>query len=80
LNIRETHERQEGMEEASVIMTGLSFKNVIHGIKILKNQKRGLKRNINIVSDYDKENVSEKVVRIILSYTDYVNKSIWKKF
>jgi UDP-N-acetyl-L-fucosamine synthase len=80
LNIRETHERQEGMEEASVIMTGLSLKNVFEGMKILKNQKRGKIRNINIVSDYDKENVSEKVVKIILSYTDYVNKFVWRKF
>lgn len=79
LNIRETHERQEGMEEGSVIMTGLSLKNVFQGIKILKNQKRGEIRNINIVNDYDKENVSEKVIRIILSYTDYVKKFILKK-
>ena len=78
LNLRETHERSEGMEEGSVIMTNLSLNNVIQGIEILKNQKRDKERNINIVRDYHEKNVSEKVARIILSYTDYVKKFILK--
>jgi UDP-N-acetylglucosamine 2-epimerase (non-hydrolysing) len=80
LNIRETHERQEGMEEGAVIMTGLSIKNVLQGLKILKNQNRGSNRNINIVSDYKQENVSDKVVKIILSYTDYIKRVVWKNY
>lgn len=79
LNLRETHERQEGMEEGAVIMTNLSLNNVIQGIEILKYQERGENRNINIVEDYNKNNISEKMIRIILSYTDYINKSTWKK-
>jgi UDP-N-acetylglucosamine 2-epimerase (non-hydrolysing) len=79
LNLRETHERQEGMEEGAVIMTNLSLNNVIQGIEILKYQERGANRNINIVEDYNKNNISEKMIRIVLSYTDYINESTWKK-
>ncbi len=80
LNLRETHERPEGMEEGAVIMTGLSINNIFQGIEILKNQKRGKERNIKIVRDYDHRNVSDKVVRILLSYTDYINRVVWKKY
>ena len=79
LNIREAHERPEAMEEASVMMVGLKSKRVLQGLKILENQKRNPERNFNQVDDYSKPNVSEKVVRIIISYTDYINRNVWKK-
>ena len=79
LNLRETHERQEGMEEAAVMMVGLEVERVIEGLDILKNQPKGEKRLINRVNDYSVPNVSEKVLRIIYSYTDYINKFVWKK-
>ena len=79
LNIRETHERPEAMEEGSVMMTGFDFKKVIDCINVLENQKKGECRTLNIVDDYNVDNVSEKIIRIILSYTDYVNKFVWKK-
>jgi len=80
LNIRETHERPEGMEEASVMMVDLDINNVKEGLKILKNQKKSKERLLKIVKDYDCTNVSEKVLRIIHSYVDYINKSVWKKY
>tara|TARA_A100001011_G_scaffold359425_1_gene405925 strand:+ start:1301 stop:2428 length:1128 start_codon:yes stop_codon:yes gene_type:complete len=79
LNLRETHERQEGMEETSVIMVGLEANRVIEGLNILKNQKKEKNRLLNLVPDYNVPNVSEKVLRIIYSYTDYVNRIVWKK-
>ena len=78
LNLRETHERHEAMDEASVIMTGLNTENVIRSIKILENQ-RNENRLLKIPCDYDVTNVSEKVLRIINSYVDYVNRKIWFK-
>ena len=80
LNIREAHERPEAMEEGSVMMTGLNVENVMHSIEILKNQERGSSRSLNIVNDYNVKNVSEKVLRIIHSYTDYINRVVWKKY
>ena len=79
LNIRETHERHEAMEEASVIMTGLKHDRIIQGIESVKNQHTLDIRNINQVNDYKATNVSLKIERIILSYINYVNRVIWKK-
>ncbi|MCS3607583.1 UDP-N-acetylglucosamine 2-epimerase (non-hydrolyzing) [Erwinia rhapontici] len=80
LNIREAHERPEGMEEASVIMTGLSVERVLQSLAILEDQPSGDKRLLRQVYDYSMPNVSDKVVRIIHSYTDYINRVVWKKY
>jgi len=79
LNIREAHERPEGMEEASVMMTGLEIDRVLQGLEILKKQPRGENRLLRQVADYSMPHVSEKVLRIILSYTDYANRTVWRK-
>ena len=80
LNFRENHERPEAMEEASVVMTGFNEERVIQSLELLSNQKRAEQRIFNLVDDYSYENVSDKLVRIILSYTDYVQQTIWKNF
>ncbi len=80
LNIREAHERPEGMEEGAVMMVGLEYDRVIQGLEVLKNQLRGYKRTLRLVSDYSMPNVSEKMVRLIHSYVDYINRTIWKKY
>ena len=80
LNIREAHERPEGMEEAVAMMVGLSHDRILQGLSILESQPRGEDRMIRLVSDYSMPNVSEKVVRIIHSYVDYVNRVVWKKY
>lgn len=79
LNIRNAHERPEGMEEACVMMTGLEWSRIRQGLMVLESQPVGMDRTHNIVADYRVSNVSEKVVRIILSYTDYVNRVVWSK-
>jgi UDP-N-acetyl-L-fucosamine synthase len=79
LNIRQAHERPEGMEEGAVMMVGLVWKRIKESLSILDKQPRGADRVLKIVEDYDVPNVSEKVVRIIMSYTDYVNKTVWRK-
>ena len=80
LNIREAHERPEAMEEASVMMVGLNSDRILQGLKIVLNQKRGVNRTIFQVADYSKSNVSDKVLRIIVSYTDYVKRNVWKEY
>ena len=79
LNIREAHERPEAMEEASVMMVGLDSENILRGVSEVQSQLVGGERNFNLVSDYSKTNVSSKVVRIILSYTSYINRVVWQK-
>ena len=80
LNLRETNERPEGMEEGTVMMVGMDKERIYQGISILESQTRWLERNLSIVEDYKVTNVSEKVLRIIQSYTDYVNRVVWKKY
>lgn len=80
LNLREVHERPEGMEEAVVIMTGLSKERIMQSLEIINKQPRDNNRLIREVFDYSMPNVSDKILRIILSYTDYVNRNIWKKY
>ncbi|MBA4408490.1 MAG: UDP-N-acetylglucosamine 2-epimerase (non-hydrolyzing) [Odoribacter sp.] len=79
LNIRDAHERPEAMEEASVMMVGLNQERIIQGLILIENQKRGNQRILNPVADYSMPNVSDKVIRIILSYTDYINRVVWIK-
>ena len=79
LNIREAHERPEAMEEASVMMVGLNPERIMQGLVQLQYQKTGSERNFRKVADYSMPNVSEKMVRILLSYTDYINRVVWRK-
>lgn len=79
LNIREAHERPEAMEEGSVMMVGLAPERIMQGLRILDDQPRGEKRLLRLVADYSMPNVSDKVLRIIQSYTDYVNRVVWRK-
>lgn len=78
LNIREAHERPEAMEEGTVMMVGLSPKRILQGLLLVQTQQTGKERNFELVSDYSIPNVSEKVLRIILSYIDYIKRNIWK--
>jgi len=79
LNLREAHERPEGMEEAAVMMVGLEIDRVMQALAVLADQPRGANRLVREVADYRMPNVSDKVVRIIHSYTDYVNRVVWRK-
>lgn len=80
LNLREAHERPEGMEEASAMMVGLEVKRVLQGLSILETQIRGELRSLRLVQDYSMPNVSDKVVRIVHSYRDYVKRTVWKEY
>lgn len=80
LNLREAHERPEAMDEAAVMMVGLNVDRARQALDILNFQERGTTRGLRLVADYSLPNVSDKVLRIILSYTDYVNRVVWKKY
>jgi UDP-N-acetylglucosamine 2-epimerase (non-hydrolysing) len=80
LNLREVHERPEGFEEGAVMLVGMSTERVMQGLDILENQARGPNRDLELVGDYQTTNVSDKVLRIIQSYTDFINRKTWKKF
>ncbi|MCW2292128.1 UDP-N-acetylglucosamine 2-epimerase (non-hydrolyzing) [Pseudomonas sp. BIGb0408] len=79
LNIREAHERPEGMEEASVMMVGLEVERVMQALQVLESQGRGDERSLRLVADYSMPNVADKVVRIVHSYRDYVMRTVWKR-
>ena len=81
LNLRDSHERPEGMEEAAVMMVGVKSERVLQALNVLVDQQKNVsKRGFRLVSDYSMPNVSQKVVRIIHSYTDYVNRNVWKNY
>lgn len=79
INIRNAHERPEGFEEAAVMMAGMEWETIAAALKLLESQPRGAQRGLRLVGDYNVPNVSDKIVRIILSYTDYVNRTVWRK-
>lgn len=79
LNIRDAHERPEAMEEASVMMVGMNYDRILQGLAILENQNMNDRRTLRPVADYSMPNVSDKVLRIIISYTDYINRVVWSK-
>lgn len=79
INMRDVHERPEGFEEAAVMFTGLSVDRLMDAIGVLESQSRGKQRDLHIVADYAPDNVSAKVLRIIMSYTDFVNQKVWRK-
>jgi UDP-N-acetylglucosamine 2-epimerase len=79
INMREVHERPEGFEEAAVMFTGLSVERVMNAMGVLQNQPRGQHRALRMVADYEADNVSDKVLRIVMSYTDFLNRKVWHK-
>ena len=80
INIRDTHERPEAMEETAVMMTGVNSKRVTQAIDIIMNSESSKDRMLDLVDDYKSKNISEKVLRIIISYTDYIQRKVWKNF
>lgn len=80
LNLREAHERPEGMEEGAVMLTGFNIDRILQGLEILDSQGRGKQRDLRLVQDYSAPNVSDKVLRIIHSYTDYVKRTVWRQY
>jgi len=80
LNLRETNERPEGMEEGSVMMVGMDQERILQGLYILESQSRGVERDLEMVQDYNAPSFSKIVLRIIFSYTDYVNRVVWRKY
>ncbi|MDY0206178.1 MAG: UDP-N-acetylglucosamine 2-epimerase (non-hydrolyzing) [Pseudomonas sp.] len=80
LNLREAHERPEGMEEASVMMVGLEADRVMQALQVLESQLQGVERTLRLVADYSMPNVSDKIVRIVHSYRDYVMRNVWKQY
>jgi UDP-N-acetylglucosamine 2-epimerase (non-hydrolysing) len=80
INIRDAQERPEGFEEGAVMFTGMNVERIFQALTVLENQGIGEDRLINIVSDYVAPNVSDKALRTIISYTDYVNRVVWKKY
>lgn len=80
LNLREAHERPEGMEEAVVMMVGLETERVMQALQVLESQLGGTERNLRLVADYSMPNVSDKVVRILHSYQNYVMRTVWKQY
>ncbi len=80
VTIRQAHERPEGMDEGTVIMCGLKVERVLQSIEVVTKQFDQNRRVFRLVSDYESENVSRKVIRIIISYTDYVNRTVWHKY
>lgn len=79
ITIRAAHERPEGMDEGTLIMSGIKKENILEAVKIITNQKNKYPDKIRLVKDYEQDNVSIKIVRIILSYTDFINRNVWKK-
>ena len=79
LNLREVHERPEGFEEAAVMMVGLDRERVEQGLAVLREQPRGDVRRLRMVDDYRADNVSDKILRIILSYADFVQRRVWRR-
>ena len=80
LNLREAHERPEGVEEAAVMMVGLETERVLQALQVLESQLSGAERSLRLVADYSMPNVSDKVVRILHSYRDYVMRTVWKQY
>jgi UDP-N-acetylglucosamine 2-epimerase len=79
LNLRDVHERPEGFEEAAVMMVGFNVERVLQALDILDLQPRGETRLLRLVHDYEPDNVSDKVLRILLSYTDFVRRRVWRE-
>jgi UDP-N-acetylglucosamine 2-epimerase (non-hydrolysing) len=79
VTIRQAHERPEGMDEGTLVMCGLSAASVLDSIEVVTSQRQPGKRTFRLVPDYDVDNVSQKIPRIIMSYTDYVNRTVWRK-